>query len=87
MSQSDLNEKIYLKQEIGIKKRFPQLPDDIIQSTWSGMYQELEIVLKFLKNLMKIYLLQVVTMVLELVLVLYLVNKLQLKQVTKIQKR
>tara|TARA_B100001057_G_scaffold445645_1_gene483501 strand:+ start:109 stop:1413 length:1305 start_codon:yes stop_codon:yes gene_type:complete len=25
------------KQRIGIKKRFPQLPDDIIQSTWSGI--------------------------------------------------
>ncbi len=25
------------KQKIGIKKRFPQLPDDIIQSTWSGI--------------------------------------------------
>ncbi len=26
-----------IKQKIGIKKRFPQLPDDIIQSTWSGI--------------------------------------------------
>jgi len=26
-----------LKQKIGIKKRFPELPDDIIQSTWSGI--------------------------------------------------
>ncbi len=26
-----------LIQKIGIKKRFPQLPDDIIQSTWSGV--------------------------------------------------
>ena len=25
------------KQKIGIKKRFPQLPDDIIESTWSGI--------------------------------------------------
>ena len=24
-------------QKIGIKKRFPHLPDDIIQSTWSGI--------------------------------------------------
>jgi len=26
-----------LKQKIGIKKRFPQLPDNIIQSSWSGI--------------------------------------------------
>ncbi len=26
-----------LKQKIGIKKRFPQLPDDIIESSWSGV--------------------------------------------------
>jgi glycine/D-amino acid oxidase-like deaminating enzyme len=25
------------KQKIGIKKRFPQLPDNIIQSSWSGV--------------------------------------------------
>ncbi|MDC0234580.1 FAD-binding oxidoreductase [Candidatus Pelagibacter sp.] len=36
MSQSDLNKR-KLKQEIGIKKRFPQLPDNIIQSSWSGV--------------------------------------------------
>ena len=36
MSQSELNKRA-LKQKIGIKKRFPQLPDDIIQSTWSGI--------------------------------------------------
>ena len=36
MSQSELNKR-KLKQKIGIKKRFPQLPDDIIQSTWSGI--------------------------------------------------
>ena len=36
MSQSDL-EKRSIKQKIGIKKRFPQLPNDIIQSTWSGI--------------------------------------------------
>jgi len=36
MSQSDLNKR-KLKQKEGIKKRFPQLPDDIIQSTWSGI--------------------------------------------------
>ena len=30
-------EKRSMKQKIGIKRRFPQLPDDIIQSTWSGI--------------------------------------------------
>ena len=36
MSQSDLDKRS-IKQKIAIKKRFPQLPDDIIQSTWSGI--------------------------------------------------
>ncbi len=36
MPQSELNKRA-LKQKIGIKKRFPHLPDDIIQSTWSGI--------------------------------------------------
>ncbi len=36
MSKSNL-EKRSIKQKIGIKKRFPQLPDDLIQSTWSGI--------------------------------------------------
>ena len=36
MSQSELNKRS-LKQREGIKKRFPQLPDDIIQSSWSGI--------------------------------------------------
>ena len=36
MSQSDLNIRA-LKQKIGIIKRFPQLPDNIIESTWSGV--------------------------------------------------
>ena len=36
MSQSILNQR-YLKQKLGINKRFPQLPDDIIQSSWSGI--------------------------------------------------
>tara|TARA_Y100001970_G_scaffold283856_1_gene399987 strand:+ start:347 stop:1651 length:1305 start_codon:yes stop_codon:yes gene_type:complete len=36
MTQFDL-EKRSIKQKIGIKKRFPQLPDNIIQSTWSGV--------------------------------------------------
>jgi len=30
-------DKRALKQKIGIKKRFPELPDDIIQSSWSGI--------------------------------------------------
>ena len=36
MSQSELNKRSS-KQRIGIKKRFPHLPDDIIQSSWSGI--------------------------------------------------
>jgi len=36
MSKFDL-EKRSIKQKIGIQKRFPQLPEDIIQSSWSGV--------------------------------------------------
>ncbi len=36
MSKSELTKRA-LKQKIGIKKRFPELPDDIIQSSWSGI--------------------------------------------------
>ena len=36
MSKSELNKR-KIKQKIGIKKRFPELPDNIIQSTWSGV--------------------------------------------------
>ena len=36
MSKMNLNKRSF-KQKIGIKKRFPQLPDDIIQSSWSGI--------------------------------------------------
>ncbi len=36
MSKSELDKRC-IKQKIGIKKRFPQLPNDIIQSTWSGI--------------------------------------------------
>ena len=36
MSVKDLKKRS-INQKIGIKKRFPQLPDDIIQSTWSGI--------------------------------------------------
>ena len=36
MSKSDLGKRS-IKQKIGIKKRFPQLPNDIIKSTWSGI--------------------------------------------------
>ena len=36
MSKSELTKRS-LKQRLGIKKRFPELPDDIIQSSWSGI--------------------------------------------------
>ncbi len=36
MSEINLNKRS-INQKIGIKKRFPQLPDDIIHSTWSGI--------------------------------------------------
>ena len=36
MSQSDIYKRSII-QKTGIKKRFPQLPDDIIQSSWSGI--------------------------------------------------
>ncbi len=36
MPQSELNKRSF-KQRIGIKKRFPGLPDDIIESSWSGI--------------------------------------------------
>ena len=36
MSQSELNKRSLI-QKIGIKKRFPELPDNIIQSSWSGI--------------------------------------------------
>ena len=36
MSHQEL-EKRTIQQKIGIKKRFPELPDDIIQSSWSGV--------------------------------------------------
>jgi glycine/D-amino acid oxidase-like deaminating enzyme len=36
MSKLDLDKRS-INQIIGIKKRFPQLPDDIIQSSWSGI--------------------------------------------------
>ena len=36
MNKIDLSQRS-VKQKIGIKKRFPQLPDDIIESTWSGI--------------------------------------------------
>ena len=36
MSKKDLNKRS-IKQKIGIQKRFPQLPDDIIKSSWSGI--------------------------------------------------
>tara|TARA_B110000444_G_scaffold260311_1_gene306792 strand:+ start:217 stop:1521 length:1305 start_codon:yes stop_codon:yes gene_type:complete len=36
MTQANLNKRS-INQKIGIKKRFPQLPDNIIQSSWSGI--------------------------------------------------
>ncbi len=36
MTKSDLNNRA-IKQKNGLKKRFPQLPGDIIESTWSGI--------------------------------------------------
>ncbi len=36
MSKTELNKRS-LKHRFGIKKRFPELPDDIIQSSWSGI--------------------------------------------------
>jgi glycine/D-amino acid oxidase-like deaminating enzyme len=36
MSKMELDKKSAI-QKIGIKKRFPQLPNDIIESTWSGV--------------------------------------------------
>ena len=36
MSQTDLEIRS-IRHKIGIKKRFPQLPDDLIQSSWSGI--------------------------------------------------
>jgi glycine/D-amino acid oxidase-like deaminating enzyme len=36
MSKMELDKRAAL-QKIGIKKRFPQLPNDIIESTWSGV--------------------------------------------------
>ena len=36
MRKSELDKRSYI-QKIGIKKRFPKLPDDIIQSSWSGI--------------------------------------------------
>ena len=36
MSKLELDKRS-IKQKIGIKKRFPQLPNDIIKSTWSGV--------------------------------------------------
>jgi glycine/D-amino acid oxidase-like deaminating enzyme len=36
MSKLELKKRTYI-QRIGIKKRFPQLPNDIIESSWSGI--------------------------------------------------
>ena len=49
MSKSELDKRS-VNQKIGIKKRFPQLSDDIIQSSWSGIVSRTRIVLNYLKN-------------------------------------
>ena len=36
MIESELKKRS-IKQKLGIKKRFPSLPDDIIESSWSGI--------------------------------------------------
>ena len=36
MTESDLNKRS-INQKIGIKKRFPQLPENIVKSSWSGV--------------------------------------------------
>ena len=36
MSPSELKKRV-VKQKIGIKKRFPNLPNDVIESSWSGI--------------------------------------------------
>ena len=36
MSESELNKRA-INQKIGIKKRFPQLPENIVKSSWSGV--------------------------------------------------
>ena len=36
MTKSDLNKRS-INQKIGIKKRFPHLPHDVVQSSWSGI--------------------------------------------------
>jgi len=36
MTKLELDKRAVM-QKIGIQKRFPQLPDDIIESTWSGV--------------------------------------------------
>ena len=62
MSKEELKKRS-IKQKIGLLKRFPNLPDDIIKSSWSGIVSRSRNVLRFLKKFMKIYLLPVVIMV------------------------
>ena len=52
---------------IGIIKRFPILPKDIIESSWSGIVSRTEMDHKYLRKLIRIYLLLDAIMVLELV--------------------
>ena len=79
MSQSELSKRT-IKQRIGIKKKdFLIYLMTLFNPLGLELFQEVEIVLKFLKKLIKIYLLLVVIMDQELELVLCLVNKLLLR--------
>ena len=63
MSQSDL-EKDQLNKKLE-SKRFPQLPDDIIQSTWSGIVSRTQNSSQIFEKIQENILLLVVIMVLE----------------------
>ena len=62
MSKEELKKRS-IKQKIGLLKRFPNLPDDIIKSSWSGIVSRSRSSSRFLKKFMKIYLLPGVIMV------------------------
>ena len=70
-----LLKKRSIKQKLGIKKRFPQLLDDIIESSWSGVVSRTRNSSQIFEKIDKNILQQDVTMVQELVLEHYLVNK------------
>ena len=86
MSKSELTKRS-LNKRLELKKDFQNYRMILFNLLGQALFQEQEIVLKFLKKLMTIYLLQVVIMAQVLELVLYLESKLLLKQVMKIQKR